>query len=109
MLVRITDDVVDLEQADDLTDLRVVTRLDADGIVRILQESGVGYLHEGSVMLRVRLLHDRAGVEQADPAWESRWDQMIEYAGRKGWLSADGCFVQAHIDFLTDDSSQRIS
>jgi hypothetical protein len=43
----------------------------------------------------VRQLADRA----ADPGWNSGLAGMIDYADRNGWLSEDGAYITAHLEF----------
>jgi hypothetical protein len=64
-----------------------------------LRRAGLGELFDdGSVQLDVAALHDlaEAGATLAD--WEAGWRPMIAYATGKGWVSADGRSVRAHVE-----------
>jgi hypothetical protein len=47
--------------------------------------------------LQVAELRRRALAEGVPPDWAKRWDDMIAYAARRGWLSPDGTTVRAHV------------
>ena len=47
-------------------------------------------------------LRRRAAAEGVPADWAQRWDDMITYATRHGWLSPDGTTVRAHIRDLPD-------
>jgi hypothetical protein len=52
--------------------------------------------------LDVAELRRRAVAERVPPGWTRRWDDMIAYAARRGWLSPDGTTVRAHVLDLPD-------
>ena len=39
----------------------------------------------------------RASGRADDPAWTERFDAMISFAGSRGWLTAEGDAVRAHV------------
>jgi hypothetical protein len=103
LLVHVAQDEVSVVEPDDLRRLSVVTGLDAQGTGAELHRSGLGELaDDGSVQLDVAALHDltEAGATLAD--WEAGWHAMITYAVGKGWVSADGRFVRAHVEPRSD-------
>jgi hypothetical protein len=51
--------------------------------------------------LDVAELRRRAVAEGVPPGWTRRWDDMIAYAARRGWLSPDATTVRAHVTDLT--------
>jgi len=50
------------------------------------------------VWIDVGSLRDRGLAYVDDPTYPERFDAMIAYAQRKGWLDADGKRVRAHIE-----------
>lgn len=42
-------------------------------------------------------LRSWAGVAAEDPEWSRRFDEMVDAAGRHGWIDADGR-IQVHIE-----------
>jgi hypothetical protein len=40
----------------------------------------------------------RMAAGRVGPDWEQKFDTMIDYAARKGWLSEDGTRVRAHLE-----------
>jgi hypothetical protein len=50
------------------------------------------------VWIDVARLRDAASAQSDDPTYGERFDAMIAYAQRKGWLDADGSRVRAHIE-----------
>jgi hypothetical protein len=52
--------------------------------------------------LQVAELRRRAAADGVSADWARRWDDMIAYAGRRGWLSPDGTTVRAHVLDLPD-------
>jgi hypothetical protein len=49
-------------------------------------------------------LRRRAAAAGVSPGWVQRWDDMIAYAAQRGWLSADGTTVRAHVTDLPDSA-----
>jgi hypothetical protein len=52
--------------------------------------------------LDVAGLRAAAGATRVGADWPERWDSMIEYARSKGWLSADGSHLAAHLVDVND-------
>lgn len=85
--------------ADDCTRLHVESDLDAEGLAKALAATDTGALGDAdTVWLDVAVLRSRAQILADAQDWSQRWDTMIGYAGRKGWLSEDGLSVQAHVE-----------
>jgi hypothetical protein len=40
----------------------------------------------------------RMAVGSVGDSWEKDFDAMLSYAGSKGWLSADGTTIRAHVE-----------
>jgi len=87
-----------VRDADDCTRLSVATDLAGADLDAALATTGTGTRDGSAVLLGVPVLHDRARAAASAPDWESRWSAMIDYAAGKGWLSADGSAVQAHLE-----------
>ena len=100
MIVELGADGAVVREPDDCISLSVATALTGTDLDAALHTSGTGTRSADgdSVLLDVSVLHDRARAGASAPDWESRWTAMIEYAARKGWLSADGSAVQAHVE-----------
>ncbi|GEL17264.1 hypothetical protein [Pseudonocardia asaccharolytica] len=65
-------------------------------IVRLEADTVTG--EDALALLDVEVLHARARAAARASDWDAQWRAMIDYAGRKGWLSAGGRTVQAHIE-----------
>jgi hypothetical protein len=50
------------------------------------------------VWIDVARLREQAIAQADDATYSERFDAMIAYAQRKGWLDADGTRVRAHIE-----------
>lgn len=59
-----------------------------------LEEAGIGTIEDGHVWLRIAALR-AAGDSGGD--WNDRFDAMLRYAQRNGWVDAAGSRVRAHI------------
>jgi hypothetical protein len=97
--VEVTSAGVEIGEPDDCTALDV--RLSGAGTAVLetaLPATGIGTWDGGEhVELDLAELRRRAGLGQVGADWPQRWDAMVGYAGRKGWLSADGRTVRAHV------------
>jgi hypothetical protein len=85
---------------DDLTKLHLalgeVTDDEAD---EALREAGIGRLQDADTgFLDVDALRDAAEGEADTPDWADRFDDMVEQARDKGWLTADGGSLQVHVE-----------
>jgi hypothetical protein len=99
MFVSLNTHAVTVSDPGNLADLYVLTVLPPAEIDAALRASGTGRLAEnGSALLGVDALRSRARQGASEPDWDDRWDAMIGHARRKGWLSADGTMVEAHIE-----------
>jgi hypothetical protein len=97
-----TDEVPEVKvvDADDLGRLHLalgqVTDEEAD---RALQEAGLGRLRDAETgVLDVAALRAAAEAQAGGGDWAQRWEGMVEYAGRKGWLADDGASLQVHVE-----------
>ena len=59
-----------------------------------LEEDGIGTVEDGHAWLRISALRS-AGDGSGE--WNDRFDAMLRYAERNGWVDAAGSRVRAHI------------
>jgi hypothetical protein len=102
MIVRLSAAGAVVQDPDDLTDLRLETDLDADGMRTALATTGTGELaaddtDEGTALLDVAVLRSLAVLRPTAPGWSQRWAAMLEDARRRGRLSADGRSVRVPV------------
>jgi hypothetical protein len=99
VFVAVTAAGVRVEDADDCTSLDVRVTADARlSLDEAIRGSQLGTWDGGAEAdLRLAELRSRAAAGDVAPDWARRWEAMIAYAGRKGWLSHDGTTVRAHV------------
>ena len=88
---------VTVEEGDDCTRLHVIVEeLDEVLMGTALTQAGLGQQGKrGHALLDIAALRSRS--RSGAPDWEARFDAMIEYAKKSGWVSADEKLVTAHI------------
>jgi hypothetical protein len=88
---------VTVEEGDDCTRLHVIVEeLDEVLAGTALTQAGLGQQGtRGHILLDIAAL--RSLSRSRAPDWETRFDTMIEYAKKSGWVSADEKLVTAHI------------
>src|SRR5258708_14259903 len=98
-----TQPTVTLAEPDDFTRFHVAVPggRDRSRLAEALTGSGAGQLDGDDVWVRVTWLRAAAG-DGTSPTWEKGFAAMLEYAGRKGWLAADGESVRAHVEWEVD-------
>jgi hypothetical protein len=100
MYLQVTTDSLTVEEPDDCRSLAV--RVRSGAIARLadaLAADGLGRPSDDDhVELVLDRLRERAAAGPVGPGWAERWDAMIAYATTKGWVSADGTTVRAHIE-----------
>jgi hypothetical protein len=68
-----------------------------------LRATGTGSLvNESEALIMVDSVRRMAGRE-ADEAWQAGFAAMLGYARSKGWLTADGSQLRAHIEVSSGD------
>ena len=60
---------------------------------KALEEAGIGAVDDGHVWLEISALRAAGGGGD----WNDRFDAMLRYAQRNGWVDAAGSRVRAHI------------
>ncbi|HXV92554.1 MAG TPA: hypothetical protein VD813_04585 [Pseudonocardia sp.] len=99
MIVRLEAEGAVVLDADDCGRLHLETALAGDGLRAALRATGSGEpVDDATVLLDLSVLRARARLAATAPDWPQRWEQMVEYARRKGWLSDDGRSVQVHVE-----------
>jgi hypothetical protein len=95
----ITADGVRVEEPDDCTRLEVrAADPSPDAVDAALRAAGMGTsIGPTEVDLRVDALRALAATAELPADWPGRWDMMIAYAARKGWLVANSTAVRAHV------------
>ncbi|MGO4383410.1 hypothetical protein [Specibacter sp. RAF43] len=99
--VAVADDVVDLRlvEPDDFRSFHVEAK-EAQELARagerLLDVDG-GPDGPMACAVPITLIRELAGERAADPDWHTGLEQMISYAGSKGWLLERGTAVRAHV------------
>jgi len=90
---------VSLEEPDDCRRFQLTIHgLSAGAAARMLEAEGVGRLaEEDTAWIDIAALR-RLAAGRVGADWPQRFAAMIDYARRKGWLSADGQSVRGHIE-----------
>jgi hypothetical protein len=97
--VTVTAAGVQIGAADDCTslDVRAAPGL-RPSLNEALRQADLGRWDGGDEAdLELAELRRRAVAAGVPPGWTRRWDDMIAYAARRGWLSPDGATVRAHV------------
>jgi hypothetical protein len=99
MIVDITDSGVTLADPDDCRRFhsRVVAGVTDDAVDTVLAFAGAGH-RVGADQVAVNVTWLRAAATGVDEKWERSFQQMLDFAGTKGWLTDDGGAVLAHIE-----------
>ena len=92
------DTTVSLEQADDCGKFHLEARgVDAAGVSAALAAAGAGRLAGDDAFIE-RGAVERLAEGQVGADWAERFDGMLAYAAKKGWLDDAGA-VQAHVEW----------
>jgi hypothetical protein len=99
MYVEVRGDHAEIRDADNCRALDVrVGNGDRLHLDRALRAAGLGGWDGGEeAELTVSGLHAAASLGEVGTDWQERWDAMLGYAATKGWLTADGSGVRAHL------------
>jgi hypothetical protein len=99
LIIDVEDGAITVREADDCRKLHVAVapQCDIDATLRATRVGRLGL--DDKVLLDVEQLHVRAAAAATRPGWESDWAAMISYASAKGWVTADGRSLIAHIEW----------
>lgn len=99
MYVVVRGERADVHDTDNCRALDVrVAAADRLHLDRALRSAGLGGWNGGAeAELTVAGVHAAASRGDVGADWQQRWDEMISYAAAKGWLTADGSGVRAHL------------
>jgi hypothetical protein len=98
------DPEVTLEEPEDLKSLKVTTPVrDIPALARAVSQIGA-LADDEHAWIRVSALADLAGDHGRDASWQEGFEAMLAYARSKGWMSADGGSVRAHIELAGEAS-----
>jgi hypothetical protein len=99
MIVDITDSGVSLTDPDDFRRFHslVPAGVAGDAVDVVLRRAGAGH-SVGADQVAVNVTWLRAAASGVDESWEQSFQQMLDFAGTKGWLTDDGGAVLAHIE-----------
>jgi hypothetical protein len=99
MIVRLAADGAVVQDADECGRLHLETDLDEAKAGIALKATGTGELVDAdTALLDLGVLRSRAQLLVSDPQWSDKWEAMVAYAEREGWLSEDGRSVQVHVE-----------
>ena len=101
MIVQLSAGSARVAEPDDCTRLHVATSLPADAVGDALLGSGIGRLEATDALLDLETLRERAREGAREPDWDEKWTKMIDYARKKGWVTADDAAVRAHVEYGT--------
>ncbi|MBW0103615.1 hypothetical protein [Pseudonocardia sp. KRD291] len=91
-----------MSEADTLTDLHVVTAIDDPAALEeAVCTARLGRTEPGEtghVFVDIERLRSLARTGAVRDDWDDRFDAMIAYAERKGWLDDTGNAARAHVD-----------
>ncbi|MCR2824069.1 hypothetical protein [Microbacterium sp. zg.Y909] len=93
----IVDADVRIEDPGNLTELAVVSDLPAEEIATALRAADLGDTAGDHAWLRCAALEEQGALLVDDPQWRQRFQGMLDYARRKGWMDDRGEAVRAHI------------
>lgn len=94
MYLRVTHCGVSLEEPEDTRGLRISLAEPAEDLDRILRASGWGMTDGDDALVDVEVLRRSSGSDD--------FENMIDFARNRGWLSANERFVRAHVEDETN-------
>jgi hypothetical protein len=90
-----------LEEPDDCTRFHVAIRdLSEKQVQQLLQKENLGeFADYNTAWVQLTAIRKLAEGRIA-PDWSDRFEKMLDYARRKGWLSQDGTLVSGHCEWV---------
>ncbi|MFT3852291.1 MAG: hypothetical protein QM733_06100 [Ilumatobacteraceae bacterium] len=90
---------IGLDDADNCNAFHLEARgVDAAGVAATLAAAGAGRVAGDDAFVERAAIERMAADAGVAEDWNERYQGMLAYAGKKGWLDADG-LVQAHIEW----------
>ena len=90
---------VSLAEADDCQAFHLEARaVDAADVATALARAGAGSVAGDDAFIEPTAVRSMAAGAAVGPDWEDRFQGMLAYAEKKGWLDENGA-VQAHIEW----------
>ena len=103
LLVTATEEVptISLVEPDDCRRFHVTIRgLTQDAAEQALADQGIGQFSDSTTAwIKIAAIR-RLAQGCVQPDWPQRFSDMLQYAGRKGWLSEDGQSVSGHCEWI---------
>jgi hypothetical protein len=91
MIIRVNAHVVKVTERKDLRRIDVVTSLSPDDTAARLRARGIGFVDGDAVYLDTLWLRALG----SDPHWNSELDEMLSFAGCRGWF--DGLYLKSRM------------
>jgi hypothetical protein len=100
MYIRVTPDGVSLEEPEDTRSFRISLAAPSEDLDRILRASGWGMTDGADALVAVEAVR-RSSAGRVPADWNDDFENMINYARSRRWLSPDERFVRAHVEAET--------
>jgi hypothetical protein len=100
MYIRVTSWGVSLEEPEDTRSFRISLAAPSEDLDGILRAAGWGMTDGAGALVDVEVVR-RASSGRVSADWNDNFQNMIDYARSRGWLSADERFVRAHVEAET--------
>lgn len=97
MVIVVTDDGVELVDAQDCSRFHVEVRGDAD-VAAVLDESGAGRLDADGEHAHIDIGWVRQQAVSVGPSWDQDFGAMLDYARGKGWIDEGASAIVAHLE-----------
>jgi hypothetical protein len=101
MVIVVSGGTISLGEPEDFKRFSVAATPGADvgGVLAVSKWGWADSADEGEVWIRAEAVRDAVGP-QPPSGWTAQFDKMLEFARSKGWLSADGEGIRAHVEVL---------
>ena len=97
MIVVVTDDSVELTEAEDCKAFHVEIRGEAD-VDAVLDASGAGRLADDGEHALIDIGWVRRHATGTGPEWEQDFGGMLDFARTKGWIDESDSAIVAHLE-----------
>jgi hypothetical protein len=91
---------VALTEPEDCKHFDVIVRGTTDGaeLDRVLIATSVGRIEGSDALIGVDAVR-RLASGSVGPDWEANFVAMLDFAGRRGWMTEDTEFIRAHVEW----------